>query len=678
MSGGTRCAALVGPYLSGKTTLMEALLHSAGAIHRRGSVKDGNTVGDSAAEARARRMSTEISHGSMEYLGESWSVLDCPGSIELMQEYLGALNVADIGVIVVEPLVERATTLLPVFKALESRELPHMVFINKVDTLMATIEEIVASLRNVSAHPLLLREYPIVEGDSVIGHVDLISRRAFRYVERETSEEIDFPKDIADEVELARGEMLETLADFDDTILEKLLEEELPDVGEIYAKAAEAMRRGQLVPVYFGSAEHNFGIRRVLKALRHEAPQPEARARALGFDPASQNATAQVFKTYHAPHSGKVSLSRIWSGEVTEGQTLGGIRVGGLLRLQGGHSEKIPSAGLGQVVGLARMDAAKTGDVLAADAAAPDGARWPEALVPVYSLAILPDNRSDEVKLSTGLQKLAEEDPALVWRQNDETHELVLHGQGDIHLQIAMEKLAGKYGVATSSAKPSVPYRETIRKTVSQHGRFKRQTGGHGMFGDVHVDIAPLPRGSGFTFSDKVVGGAVPRQFIPAVEAGVKEFAVEGPLGFPVVDFAVTLTDGQFHSVDSNEMSFKLAARVAMSEGLPKCNPVLLEPIVKVTIDVPSEYTNKVHGLISGRRGHILGFEGKPGWTGWDSVFANMPESEIHDLIIELRSLTQGVGTYSAEFDHLQELSGRVADEIVAQRAATKGEARAH
>ncbi len=678
MSGDTRCAALVGPYLSGKTTLMESMLHSAGAIHRRGSAKEGNTVGDSSAEARSRRMSTELSHGAMDYLGESWSVLDCPGSIELMQEYLGALNVADIGVIVVEPVAERATTLLPVFKALEARDLPHMVFINKVDTLMATIEEIVASLRNVSQHPLLLREYPIVEGDAVVGHVDLISRRAYRYVEGETSEEIGFPAAIADEVELARGEMLETLADFDDTILEKLLEEELPDVDEIYAKAAAAMRRGELVPVYFGSAEHNFGIRRLLKALRHEAPQPDARARALGFDPDSGVATAQLFKTYHAPHSGKVSLARVWSGEVTEGQTLGGVRVGGLLRVQGGHTEKLAAAHPGDVVGLARMEEAKTGDVLSADAAAPDSSRWPEPLAPVYALAIAPKSRSDDVRLSTGLQKLSEEDPSLVWRQNDETHELVLHGQGDIHLQIALEKLANKYGVATTSARPKVPYRETIRKPVSQHGRFKRQTGGHGMFGDVHVDIEPLPRGSGFAFADKVVGGAVPRQFIPAVEAGVKEFAVEGPLGFPVVDFAVTLTDGQFHSVDSNEMSFKLAARVAMSEGLPKCNPVLLEPIVKVTIDVPAEYTSKVHGLVSGRRGHILGFEAKAGWPGWDSVCANMPQSEIHDLIIELRSLTQGVGTYAAEFDHLQEISGRVADEIVAQRAAVRGEARAH
>ena len=677
MAGGTRCAAIVEPYLGGKTTLLESLLFTAGALDRKGSVKDGNTVGDSSAEARARQMSTEISAGAMTYLGENWTILDCPGSIELMQEYLNALNVADIGVFVVEPAIERATTLSPVFKALEARRTPHMIFINKVDTLTAPVPEIVAAMREVSANPLLLREYPITEGESVTGYIDLISRRAYAYVDNAESTEIGFPKNLADEVEIARGDMLEILADFDDMILEKLLEDELPDVEEIYARAAEAMRNGQLVPVYFGSAEKNHGIRRVLKALRHEAPQPAARAESLGFEPDAE-ATVQVFKTYHAQHSGKVSLARVWSGTVTDGQTLGGNRIGGMQKPVGANTEKISSAGPGDVVGLGRMENVHTGDVLTGAASEPDRSHWPDPLRPVYALAIAPVNRNDEVRLATGLHRLQEEDPSLIFRQNDDTHELVLHGQGDIHLQIALEKLENKYNVTTMSSIPDVPYRETIRKPGAQHARFKRQTGGHGMFGDVHVEIEPRPRGSGIEFADRIVVGAVPKQYIPAVEAGVKEFATEGPLGFPVVDFAVTLTDGQFHAVDSNEMSFKLAARQAMSEGLPKCAPVLLEPVVKVAIDVPSEYTSKVHGLVSGRRGQILGFEAKEDWKGWDSLYANMPESEIHDLIIELRSLTQGVGTYTAEFDHLQEISGRLADRIVAHRAEARGGGAAH
>ena len=342
----------------------------------------------------------------------------------------------------------------------------------------------------------------------------------------------------------------------------------------------------------------------------------------------------------------------------------------------GSQADKIAEAAFGDVVGLGRMDAVRTGDVLRAGADSADGTDWPAPLAPVYGLAITTENRSDEVKLTGGLQRLNEEDPSLTYQQNEDTHELVLLGQGDIHLQISLDKLRSKYNVTASAARPNVPYKETIRKPVTQHGRFKRQTGGHGMFGDVVVDITPRPRGSGFEFADKIVGGSVPRQYIPAVETGVKEFAVEGPLGFPVVDFAVTLTDGQFHSVDSNEMSFKLAARVAMTEGMPKCAPVLLEPIAKVTIDVPSEYTNKVHGLISVRRGQILGFEPKEGWHGWDSLQAHMPQSELHDLIIELRSLSQGVGTYHAEFDHLNEITGRIADEIVQARAASRKEER--
>lgn len=675
MSGETRCAALVGPYLSGKTTLLESLLFTAGALDRKGTVKDGNTVGDGSDEARLRGMSTELSAGAMRYLGDDWTLLDCPGSIELRQEYQNALNVADIGVIVLEPVAERATTLSPVFKALEVRHTPHMVFVNKVDTMRAEIGDIVGAFKAVSARPLLLREYPITEGDpgaaTVTGYVDLVSRRAYRYVDGAESSEIDFPDQLADEIELARGELLETLADFDDGILEKLLEDDTPDVDEVYARAAEAMQRGDLVPVYFGSAEKNHGIRRLLKALRHDAPPPVMRARSLGFDPDGET-TAQVLKTLHT-RSGKLSVARIWSGTVVDGQTLGGARIGGLQKLFGGQTEQVGEAGPGAVVGLGRMENVRTGDVLTAAGAVPDRSHWPDPQSPVYGLAIEPQKRDDEVRLSTGLQRLNEEDPSLTWRQHDDTGELVLHGQGDIHLQIALDRLRTRYGVAVATARPSVPYKETIRKPVSQHGRFKRQTGGHGMFGDVHVDIAPRPRGSGFEFSDRIVGGSVPKQYIPAVEAGIKEFATEGALGFPVVDFGVTLTDGQFHAVDSSEMSFKLAARLAMSEGLPKCAPVLLEPIVKVTIDVPAEYTSKVHGLVSGRRGQILGFEAKDGWSGWESLSANMPESEVHDLIVELRSLTQGVGTYTAEFDHLQEIGGRVAEQIVQQRAVDRG-----
>ena len=264
------------------------------------------------------------------------------------------------------------------------------------------------------------------------------------------------------------------------------------------------------------------------------------------------------------------------------------------------------------------------------------------------------------------MAKLHEEDPSIVFEQQAELHELHLKGQGDMHLRVAIDRLKGKYALTVETHRPGVPYKEAIRKSVSQHGRHKRQTGGHGQFGDVHIDIKPLPRGTGFQFGEQVVGGSVPRNFIPAVEDGVREYLNKGPLGFPVVDVSVTLTDGSYHTVDSSEMAFKTAARIAMTEGMPKCDPVLLEPIYKVEITVPTDATSRVNGLVNARRGHILSFDARPGWNGWDIITCEMPQSELHDLIVELRSVTQGVGSYTADFERLQELTGRIADQVLA------------
>ncbi len=674
-AAGTRCVALVGPYLSGKTTLLESLLFVSGGIHRRGSVKEGNSVGDSSSEARGRQMSVELSVGSTDYLSDHWTFLDCPGSIELFQEAVNALMVCDIAIVVYEPSSERVTTLAPLFKFLDEHSIPHMLLLNKMDTATEPVLDVYQALRQIETRPLVLRQIPVRDGEHITGYVDLVNGRAYKYTTGEASEVIDIPADLADEYETARTEMLEALSDFDDTLLEKLLEDEIPGADEIYGHLTTGVREGNIVPVFIGAAEHDYGARRILKALRHEAPDASATAARIGLGD-QDDTVAQVFKTYHAQHAGKLSLARVWSGSVTEGITLNGQRVGSLLSLMGGHQNKIASAGPGDVAALGRMDEIRTGNVLTPSGEAPDGiAAWPAPMIPVYSRTVEPENRQDEVKLSGALQRLNEEDPSVSYEQNPDTREMVLWGQGEIHLQISIEKLKLRYNVGAVAHQPKLPYKETIQKTVSQHGRFKRQTGGHGMFGDVHVDIAPRRRGEGFEFTDKIVGGSIPKGFIPAVEAGVKEFADKGPLGFPVVDFSVKLTDGQFHAVDSNEMSFKLAARVAMTEGMPKCAPVLLEPISKVDIDVPTEFTNKVHGLISGRRGQILGFTPKEGWKGWDTVQANMPTSEIQDLIIELRSLSIGVGTYRAEFDHLQELTGRLAEQVIEAHSEKETEA---
>ncbi len=667
-----RTAALVGPYLSGKTTLVEAMLQVAGTITRKGSVRDGNAVGDGAPEAKARQMSVEVAAAAASYLGDTWTLLDCPGSIELWSETAHALMAADVAVVVCEPTPDKAQMLAPVLRFLDDNAIPHLLFINKMDTLSGTgirVRDILQAIQAVSARPLVLRQVPIREGDAITGYIDLVSERAYHYNPRAPSDLVPLPEAMRDREQEARQELLESLADFDDDLLAQLLEDTAPDKEEVYRQLSKDLASDLIVPVFLGSGDADGGIRRLWKALRHETPEAAATAARLGVleDVAAQT-VAQVVKTTLAPHAGKLSLARVWRGTVTDGMTLGGERVAGVFRMLGTQQTKVPSAEAGDLVALGRLEGVRTGDLLTEAGPPTRTPFWPALPAQVYSLAIHAENRNDEVKMTGAVQKLIEEDPSLALEQNAETGELVLRGQGDIHLQIAIDRLKSKYNIAVKSRSPQVPYCETIRKGIDHHARFKRQTGGHGQFADIHIEIKPMPRGSGFKFTDSVVGGVVPRQYIPAVEAGIRDWMGSGPLGFPVVDFTVNLSSGQFHSVDSSEMAFKTVARQAMVEAMPKCEPVLLEPIMQVTVAVPSEFTARVQRVVSGRRGQILGFDAKPGWTGWDEVKVTMPQAEMHDLIVELRSITLGVGTFTAQFDRLAELSGRLADKAVDQR----------
>jgi elongation factor G len=423
------------------------------------------------------------------------------------------------------------------------------------------------------------------------------------------------------------------------------------------------------VPVFIGAAEQTAGVLRLMKALRHETPDPSVTLARLGG--ADGEPLAQVFKTYHMPRAGKLSLARIWRGTVSDGAHFGDNRVGGLSRLMGYSQEKLGQAEAGDVVALGRMENVRTGDVLTPDGITAGAMAWIKPLKPVYALAIHPERRDDEVKMSAAMTRLVEEDPSLVVEHDPETHQLLLRSQGDIHLQVATEKLRDRYNVSVTTEVPKVPYKETIRKPVKQHARHKKQSGGHGEFGDVQIEIKPLPRGNGFRFDEVIHGGSVPKNYIPAVEAGVKEYLTEGPLGFPVVDVSVTLFDGQAHAVDSSDMAFRRAGILAMKDGLPQCSPVLLEPVCRVTVSIPNEFTANAQSVISRRRGQILGFSPKEGWTSWDEVDAYMPQSELHDLIVELRSLSQGIGSYEWQFDHLNELAGREASQVLEARKET-------
>jgi elongation factor G len=647
MTEAPRCAALIGPYLSGKTTLLEALLHASGSTSRRGSVRDGNSVGDHSPEARARQMSTELNVAGAGFLGDRWTILDCPGSVELLYEAQGALLVSDVAVVVVEPEVERALTISALLRFLDRHKIPHMIFINKMDNASARVRDLLAALQSVSERPLVLRQVPLRGPDSEItGYVDLVSERAYRYRPGQPSDLMPLPDGFWEQEGATRTGLIEKLADFDDTLLEQLLEEVEPPKEEIYKHLTRTLKGAQVVPVFLGSGHADFGIRRLWKALRHEAPSPRETAERLGIAPEGEP-LAQVFKTYHLPHTGKLSLARVWRGSISEGMVLNGSRVAGVLRLVGAQQEKVPAAPAGEVVGLT-----------------------PERPQPVYGLAITSERRTDDVKLTGAIGKLVEEDPTLELEQNADTQEMVLWGQGDIHLQIAIDRLRSRHNLAVNGRRAGVPYKETIRQGAQQHSRFKRQSGGHGQFADVTIEVKPLPRGSGFTYTNSVVGGAIPRNYIPAVEEGVIEALLHGPIGFPVVDVAVNLITGQFHAVDSSDQAFKTAGRQAVQEALPKCEPILLEPIDMVEISVPNAFTARVQRLVSGRRGQILGYDAKSDWPGWDVVSAHLPQSELHDLIVELRSLTMGVGSFAHQFDHMQELTGRPAEKVLASRTA--------
>jgi elongation factor G len=392
---------------------------------------------------------------------------------------------------------------------------------------------------------------------------------------------------------------------------------------------------------------------------------------------ASGDAVAYVLKTLNTAHGGKMSVARVLSGQIGDGTTLitedGEVgRVAGVFKLVGQNTEKRGPAAVGETVAFAKLDKAKTGDTLTAGKQAHAPIALVEPYAPVLAIAISAKERKDDVKLGQAQHKLSEEDPSVTVVHNIETHEVVLWGQGEMHLRVATERLNDRFGVAIERRQPSVGYRETIRKGIVQRGRHKKQSGGHGQYGDVVLDIKPMPRGSGFTFEDKVTGGVVPRNYIPSVEEGIVDALKHGPLGFPVVDLHVALVDGSYHTVDSSDMAFQTAGRIGIHEGLPQCQPVLLEPIHLVEIVCPSEATAKINALMSGRRGQILGFDTREGWDGWDVVRAKMPEAEIGDLIVEVRSATAGSGTFTFKFDHMAELTGRTADQIVAARRAAE------
>lgn len=650
-----RAIAVVGPTGAGKTALIQAL---------------GSAASDGPGKAaEAAGQSAETSFSSIEFMGDHYALIDTPGAVDFLADADFALPAADLAIVVADPDPEKAPLLQPFLKQIEDMGVPRALFINKIDQARGRIRDLTDALQAVSAAPLVARQIPIWKDEQITGFVDLALERAFLYQPGKPSERIDIPSDLSERETEARFHMLEQMADFDDALMEQLLSDITPDQDTVFADLVRETREGLIAPVFFGSTTQGNGVRRLLKALRHDTPEPRQAAERLGL----QGAGAYVMKISHAGQAGKLAFARVLGGELADSDQLSlsdgsEQRPGAMFQVQGAQTKKVSKGLEGDVVALGKLDPVAAGDLLAAGGAVQSTKIAPGKRYPVFQLAIATKDRKDDVRLSGALQKLAEEDSGLDILHDASTHEIVLQGQGEPHLRAVLERLKSRFSVDVSSAPPTTPYQESIRKSTEKRGRHKKQTGGHGQFGDCVIQVKPLPRGGGFEFVDKITGGAIPKQWIPAVEAGVKDAMQKGPIGFPVVDVSVTLIDGSFHSVDSSEHSFHAAGRLGMSEALAECEPVLLEPIEKLAIYTPSSGTPKINSAVSSHNGQILGFEAREGWPGWDRVDVYLPHAERQKFIIELRSITQGLATFEAAFDHMVEVTGRRADDV-AKRA---------
>ncbi|MGB8519030.1 MAG: elongation factor G [Candidatus Tumulicola sp.] len=662
-----RNIAFVGPHHAGKTTLVEAVLAQMGAIGRRGSVADGTTVTDHEPEDVAHVQSTTVGFAHASSDDVDFTIVDCPGFIDFFGETKAALCGVDAAVIVVEADPGRIVQTQAVVDYLEAGRMPHLFVVNKMDRPGADFAGTLAALQSAYGRHVVAEQLPIGSAEQFRGYVDLAEMQARRFDgDGESADAI--PSELEDAARTARGELLEAMADFDDHLMEELLEGVEPPLDEVERDLCTECAHDQIVPVLVASGVSGAGVAALVRALRRwfpspaDAPKTDAEGREIAPDP-NGPAIAQIVKTTIHPQSGKLSIARILSGTVKSDATLGNatregerVRLGGLYRLQGKKQEAIAEAGPGSLVAFARLESVATGDTLTSNGHKVLLSRIPVD-EPVFAVAVKPKERIDEAKISQMLARIVDEDPALRLQRADVTHELLLLGSGEQHVSIAVERLSRKYKVEVETAPPTIPYLQTITASTEIHSRYKHQTGGHGQFGDVWLRLEPRERGAGVTFEDKIVGGVVPRQFIPAVEKGVREALAHGPNGHPITDLHVTLFDGQYHDVDSSEQSFKTAAGMGVREALPKCQPVVLEPIVAVRVEVPTAYTSTAIAQLTGKRGQILGMN-PADRPGFDIVEAFVPQVELSRYITELRTATQGLGTYSWRHDRYDPVPG--------------------
>jgi elongation factor G len=660
-----RNIAFVGPHHAGKTTLVEAILAHTGAIGRRGAIGDGTTVTDHEPEDAAHLQSTTVGFAHATDDGVDITIVDAPGFVDFFEETKQALAGVDAAIVVIEADPGRIVQTQAAIDYIESVRMPHIFVINKMDRPGADFAQTLAALQSAYGRHVVAEQLPLGSAEHFRGYVDLAEMKAYTL----EGAEQPIPGDAQDQAARMHVELLEAIADFDDHLMEELLEGVEPPLEEIERDLCTECSHDQVVPVLVAAGASGAGVTALVRAIEKWLPPPadalqvDAEGRPIEPDAAGP-VIARIIKTSIHPQSGKLSIARILSGTLKSDATLTNItkhdekvRLGGLYRLQGKKQEPLTEAGPGMIVALGRLDSVSTGDTLTSNGHRVRLPRIPVA-EPVFAVAVKPKERIDEAKISQMLARIVDEDPALRLERADVTHELLLLGRGEQHVSIAVERLARKYKVEVETAAPAIPYLETITGGTEIHSRYKHQTGGHGQFGDVWLRFEPRERGAGISFDEKIVGGVVPRQFIPAVEKGVREALVHGPNGHPVTDLHVTLFDGQYHDVDSSEQSFKTAAGMGVREALPKCNPVVLEPVAHVKVIVPTAYTSTVIQQLTGKRGQILGMNPEDDRAGIDVIEAYVPAVELSRYITELRTATQGLGTYSWRHERYDPVPG--------------------
>src|SRR5579872_46868 len=676
-----RDVAVVGPHHSGKTTLIEALLAHCGAIPRRGSVHDGTTITDFEPECIGHAQSTCVSFAYTACGNVELNLIDCPGFVDFFEETKQALLAADAAIVVVDPDPTRIMQTQSLIDFIESRKMPHLFVVNKMDREGADFVGTLAALRDAYGLHVIPEHLPIGAGPELQGYVDLVDEAAYAFDPEGKEHQVEIDDGVRENVSRFRREMLEALGDFDDMLLEELLEDKEPSKEEIIKDLAEDASHDLVAPVLVAAALNGTGMNALVAAIDRLFPAPNTLAH-TDIDGREINVRAdgpivlQICKTT-VNQQGKLSVARVLTGTLKTDSPLvvssrgnAAVRMSGLYRLQGKKQSVVTEAGPGSIVGIARMDSVGTGDTLVSPGTDIVMPTVPLS-DPMFAVAVKPKEKLDEAKLSQSLARLIEEDPALRVGRAEFTNELQLLGSGEVHVSTALERLSRKYNLSLDTKEPAIAYRTTITTGTEVHARYKHQTGGHGQFADIKIRIEPRPRGNGVTFEDKIVGGVVPRNFIPAVERGVRESLERGPLGgYPVVDIHVTLYDGQYHDVDSSDQAFRTAGSMAMRDGLPKCKPVVLEPIVRLDAEVPNAYASSALAQVTTKRGQVLAFEPSER-PGFHHIAAFVPQGELSHYIRELRTISQGLGTFRYKHDRFEIAPQKIADQLMAAGAAS-------